>query len=59
MADQASGDFAELHRPPFGRRFVRRGDDAMRRERIGEAGERHVLPGLERVEERLELRLVG
>ena len=38
---------------------VRGEDDLMRAQRMGQAGERHLLPGVEGVEERLELCLVG
>src|SRR3954469_9779377 len=51
-------DFGNLDHPPFGGGPVGRRHDAMRDERIVEAGERHLFTALERVEECLELRLV-
>src|SRR5258706_7055931 len=53
-----SCDLANFDRPFFRGGFVRRGDDAVSGEAVGEARERHVLAGVEGVEERLELRLV-
>ena len=50
--------FIDSNRPPLLRRSIRRLDDPVSRKAIREAGERHLLAAIDRVEERLELRLV-
>src|SRR4051812_14465164 len=53
------GDFADFHRAIFGGRSVGGSDDAMGGEGLLHGSERHFLALLQRVEKRLELRLVG
>src|SRR5829696_3549888 len=54
----SSREAGERHRPHFARRAISRCDDAVRREPVLEARERHRLSPFERIEEGLELRLV-
>src|SRR3954468_13423293 len=52
------GNFRDPHRALLRRRLVRRSHHPMRDERIVKAGERHIAPGIERIEKCLELRLI-